>query len=48
MAMPRAVISFDWQAAVASFYIFSDANWAGCRTARKSTSGGVVMRVVAV
>ena len=43
MSEPRAVTRFDWQPAVACFDIFSDANWAGCRTARKSTSGGVVM-----
>ena len=43
MGKPCNVIRCDWQPAVACFDIFSDAYWAGCCTARKSTSGGVVM-----
>ena len=33
---PRAVSLFSWQSA-------TDANWAGCKTSRKSTSGGTVL-----
>ena len=40
---PRAVIEFHWQAEVDCLDIFVDANWAGCRSSRKSTSGGVAM-----
>ena len=43
MGKPRAVIWFVLQPAVVCFDIVSDADWAGCRTARKSTGGGVVM-----
>ena len=39
----RAIIRFDWQPGATHIDIFTDANWAGCKTARKSTSGGVAM-----
>ena len=40
---PRAVLQFKWQAMPVSIDVFTDANWAGCRQARKSTSGGCVV-----
>ena len=43
LGRPRAVIRFLWQQMAKVIDIFSDANWAGCKTARKSTSGGVAM-----
>ena len=39
---PRLVWRFDWQAPVDIVDIHSDANWAGCRRPRKSTSGGTI------
>ena len=41
---PRLVISYDWQDEDAELQVYSDANWAGCRKTRKSTSGGVIMK----
>ena len=40
---PRLVWMYDWQAPTAIVDITSDANWAGCRRSRKSTSGGTIM-----
>ena len=40
---PRLVWRFDAQGSVGVIEAFPDANWAGCRTSRKSTSGGVLM-----
>ena len=40
---PRLVWRFGAQGSVGVIEAFSDANWAGCRTSRKSTSGGVLM-----
>ena len=40
---PRAVALYPWQATGAAQDVFSDANWAGCRASRKSTSGGAVL-----
>ena len=34
---------FQWQAPTTVVDITSDANWAGCRRSRKSTSGGTIM-----
>ena len=39
---PRAVSRFGWQTCTQTLDVFSDANWAGCRASRKSTSGGAV------
>ena len=36
---PRAVMQFKWQAFEDVLDVDSDANWAGCRVTRKSTSG---------
>ena len=43
LGKPRAVVMFEWQPTASVIDIFTDANWAGCKTARKSTSGGVAM-----
>ena len=40
---PRMVLDYLWQEEVSELSTYSDANWAGCVTTRKSTSGGVVM-----
>ena len=37
---PRLVIHYDWQEDDHEFQVYSDANWAGCKKTRKSTSGG--------
>ena len=39
LGRPRAVILFGWQPYASIVDVFTDANWAGCRTARKTTSG---------
>ena len=41
---PRMVSFFDFQDDLRELVVFADANWAGCKTSRKSTSGGCVMR----
>ena len=38
---PRLIWRFDLQEAISHIDIFTDADWAGCRRSRKSTSGGV-------
>ena len=43
LGRPRAMIRFDWQPGATHIDIFTDANLAVCKTARKSTSGGVAM-----
>ena len=40
---PCVVWQFDWQDQCSTLDVFADANWAGCRRTRKSTSGGCVM-----
>ena len=40
---PRVVWKFDYQGPVQHLEMYTDADWAGCRRARKSTSGGVAM-----
>ena len=40
---PRLVSKFRFQGAVDRVIVMSDANWAGCKTTRKSTSGGCVL-----
>ena len=41
--MPRLVYHYDWQEQPVKFDIFTDSDLAGCKTSRRSTSGGVVM-----
>ena len=45
---PRAVSFFSWQSVTDVVDVYSDANWAGCKTSRKSTSGGTVLRRISV
>ena len=40
---PRVRQKFVHQALPAEMYAYVDSDWAGCRTTRKSTSGGVLM-----
>ena len=40
---PRMVLDYLWQEEVSELSTYSDANWAGCVTTRKSTSDGAVM-----
>ena len=40
---PRLVWLFDFQGPVTVIDLYTDADWAGCRRSRKSTSGGVAM-----
>ena len=42
-AKPRLVWDFPWQQQVDVLDTYTDANWAGCRESRRSTSGGVIM-----
>ena len=44
LSKPRLVIRFNFQDANSRLDIYSDSDWAGCRTTRKSTNGGCVMR----
>ena len=39
---PRAVIEYHWQAETRELKIYTDANWAGDKRTRKSTSGGAI------
>ena len=38
---PRVVWQYEWQDQCSTLDVFADANWAGCRRTRKSTSGDV-------
>ena len=40
---PRAVTKINWQSNSEVVDVHSDANWAGFKTSRKSTSGGTVL-----
>ena len=40
---PRLIWKYCWQAPLTIVDVTSDANWAGCRRGRKSTSGGTIM-----
>jgi hypothetical protein len=40
---PRAVALFPWQETRPAQDVFTDANWAGCKASRKSTSGGAIL-----
>ena len=40
---PRLVQRFDYQELPMHFKVYADSDWAGCRTTRKSTSGGCLM-----
>ena len=40
---PRVVVHYAWQEATSKVTVFSDANWAGDKQSRKSTSGGAIL-----
>ena len=40
---PRATLWYPWQRAPAELVAYTDTDWAGCRTTRRSTSGGVIL-----
>lgn len=40
---PRLVLQYGWQAMPTTPIIYSDADWAGCRNIRNSTTGGCMM-----
>ena len=40
---PRLVWRFDMQPEPTEISVYTDADWAGCRRSRKSTSGGVIL-----
>jgi hypothetical protein len=39
---PRLVWKFGWQSPMSVVEVHSDANWAGCKLSRKSSSGGTI------
>ena len=39
---PRLLLNFNWQPMQSIVITYSDADWAGCRDARKSTTGGCI------
>ena len=41
---PRVVQKFPWQDGGLGVRVYTDADWGGCKTTRKNTFGGVVMR----
>ena len=41
---PRLVTFFKLQEEVEEIRVYADANWAGCKETRKSTSGGCIMK----
>ena len=41
---PRAVLMYPWQGREAEVRGYTDSDWAGCRRAGKSTSGGALMK----
>ena len=43
LSKPRATFLYEWQRQPAELTSFSDTDWAGCRSTRKSTSGGIVV-----
>ena len=42
-ARPRVVWAFEWQDEITTLDTYTDANWAGCKASRKSTSGGMIL-----
>ena len=43
LAKPRLVTLFKWQETPTEMTVFTDADWAGCKESRKSTSGGCIL-----
>ena len=40
---PRATLFYAWQSMPTELVAFSDTDWAGCKSSRRSTSGGMIM-----
>jgi len=43
LGRPRSVMMYAWQDTPSCITVFTDSNWAGCKTTRKSTSGATFM-----
>ena len=43
LSHPRMVFRYDWQGFESDLCVYSDRDWAGCKTIGKSTSGGCVI-----
>ena len=43
VGLPRLVYRYRWQEQPQKFDVFTDSDFAGCKTSRRSTSGGVIM-----
>ena len=41
---PRLVLHYPWQKEADTITVFSDSDWAGCRSTGKSPSGGIIVR----
>ena len=39
----RSISLFRWQSSPMQFHVYSDSDWGGCTSTRKSTSGGCIM-----
>ena len=44
VGIPRVVQYFNWQSGDVEMVVYTDADWAGCKRTRKSTSGGAIVR----
>ena len=42
LGKPRAVITYHWQEPVGMLDVFTDSDWAGCKTSCRSTSGDAI------
>ena len=40
---PRATLFYEWQELPTEIVAYSDTDWAGCKSTRRSTSGGVIL-----
>ena len=43
VGLPRLVFRYDWQETPTKLDVYTDSDFAGCKTSRRSTSGGVIM-----
>jgi len=43
IGLPRLVYCYDWQETPSAIDVYTDTDFAGCKTTRRSTSGGTVM-----
>ena len=42
LGKPRAVVMYHWQEPISMLDVYTDSDWAGCKTSCRSTSGGVI------